>query len=175
MNNKKISHGSSRSSSASKILKKTIAPSHYTNVTTNAHCTKVKSTVTSTSSNLCSQYTIQMEPSLQALLTAEGRAAAMIATARRKRNELLRQCKQDSQLEIEAFRQEREGQYKRKLYQATQIEQYKAIVDRERHLILQQMRENIMLKGKSLVHYIIHRVIDKIPVEPHPNIKYITF
>jgi ATP synthase subunit G len=116
-----------------------------------------------------------MEPGLQSLLIAEGKAAEMIATARTKRNELMRKAKQESQAEIEAFRQERERQYKIKLQEATQLERFQAKLDIERFHLLEQMEKNVKQQRKSLVKYIIHCIIDQIPVEPHPNTKRVIF
>ena len=114
---------------------------------------------------------IQMEPSLQSLLIAEGHAAEMIAKARAKRNQRMRQANQESQVEIEAFRQEHEGQYRIKLHEATQLEQFQSKLDRERFDLLEQMEKNVKEKQKSLVKYIIHCVTDQIPVQSHPNTK----
>jgi ATP synthase subunit G len=116
-----------------------------------------------------------MEPGLQSLLAAEGRAAEMIATAREKRNELMRKSNRESQAEIEAFRREREIQYKIKLYEATQLEQFQRKLDIERLNLLEQMEKNVKKERKSLVNYIIHCVIDQIPIEPHPNTKRVIF
>jgi ATP synthase subunit G len=114
---------------------------------------------------------IQMKPGLKSLLIAEGHAAEMIATARAKRNQRMRQANQESQVEIEAFRQEHEGQYRIKLHEATQLEQFQSKLDRERFDLLEQMEKNVKKEQKSLVKYIIHCVIDQIPVQPHPNTK----
>ncbi|CAF4853223.1 unnamed protein product, partial [Rotaria sp. Silwood2] len=38
----------------------------------------------------------------------------------------------------------------------------------ERQHLLEQMEEHVKKQRKSLVNYIIHCVIDQIPVEPHP-------
>jgi len=116
-----------------------------------------------------------MEPGLQSLLLAEGRAAEMIATARAKRNELMRQANRESQAEIEAFRRERELQYKIKLHEATQIERFQAKLDTERLHLLEQMEKNVKQERKSLVQYIIHCVIDQIRIVPHPNTKRVIF
>ena len=143
--------------------------------------TSTPSTVRSTSSNSRARHafnghsTIQMEPSLQALLAAEGQAAEMIARARVKRNELLRQSNRESQVEIEAFRREREAQYKVKLHEATQLEQFQEQLNAERHRLLKQMEDSFKKERKELVNYIIHCVIDEIPVEPHPNAKRFIF
>ncbi|CAF3589297.1 unnamed protein product [Adineta steineri] len=116
---------------------------------------------------------IQMEPGIQALLAAEGQAAEMITRARANRNKLMRQCNRESHIEIETFRQEREAQYKRKLYEATQLEQFQEKLDFERFHLLKQIKENVKKEQKSLIKYIIHCVIDQIPVKPHPNAKHI--
>ncbi|UJR38094.1 hypothetical protein I4U23_030774 [Adineta vaga] len=118
---------------------------------------------------------IQMEPGLQALLTAEGQAAEMIARARAKRNELVRQAHRESQAEIEAFRQERIAQYKFKLHEATQLEQYQIKLDADKRFVLAQLKETVKRERKALVDYLVHCVIDQIPVEPHPNTKRIMF
>ncbi|CAF0920809.1 unnamed protein product [Rotaria sp. Silwood1] len=159
-----------------------LSPSSAVNqIVVSSRRTSMRSTSGSSSSNSRTQHTsnghstIQMEPGLQALFIAEGRAAEMIATARAKRNELMRQSNQESQAEIEAFRQEREAQYRKKLHEATQLEQFQAKLNIERHHLLEQMEENVKKKRKSLVNYIVHCVIDKIPVEPHPNTKRIIF
>jgi ATP synthase subunit G len=118
---------------------------------------------------------IQMEPGLQALLAAEGRAAEMIVTARTKRTELMRQANRESQVEIEAFRKECESQYQFKLREATQLEQFQAKLDIERLQLLEQMKKHAKKERKSLVNYIMHCVIDQIPVGPHPNTKRVIF
>jgi hypothetical protein len=61
------------------------------------------------------------------------------------------------------------------LQEATQLEQFQAKIDMERVHLLEQMEKNVKKERKSLVNYIIHCVIDQIPVEPHPNTKRVIF
>jgi hypothetical protein len=83
----------------------------------------------------------------------------------------MRQANRESQAEIEAFRQERELQYKTKLHEATQLERFQAKLDTERLLLLEQMAKNFPQKRKSLVKFIIACVIEQVPVVPHPNMR----
>ncbi len=150
-------------------------------ITTSTRRPSMRSTSGSSSSNSRARQlsnghsSIQMEPGLQALLAAEGRATEMIATARAKRNELMRQSNRESQAEIEAFRRERQAQYKLKLHEATQLEQFQAKLDVKTRNLLKQMDENVKKQRKSLINYITHCVIDEIPVRPHPNAKRVIF
>ncbi|CAF2915081.1 unnamed protein product [Rotaria sp. Silwood2] len=162
-----------RSLSPSAIVNQIVVSSRRTSMQSTSGSNSSNSRTRHTTSN--GHSTIQMEPGLQALFIAEGRAAEMIATARAKRNELLRQSNRKSQAEIEAFRQERETQYRKKLHEATQLEQFQANLNIERQHLLEQMEEHVKKQRKSLVNYIIHCVIDQIPVEPHPNTKRIIF
>ena len=163
--------------SPSPAVNKVVVSSRHPHLTDNSRRPSIRSTAGSSSANSRARHSsnghssIQMEPGLQALLAAEGRAADMIATARAKRNALMRQSTQESQAEIEAFRQQREDQYKLKLYEATQIEQFQAKLDAEKLDLLEQMAKDVKKQGRSLVKYIIHCVIDQIPVGPHPNAK----
>ncbi|CAF4954355.1 unnamed protein product, partial [Rotaria magnacalcarata] len=79
---------------------------------------------------------------------AEGRAAATIVAARAKRNELLRQSNRESQIEIEAFRREREAQYKKKFNEATKLEQFQTKLDQQRHELLEKMNIDAQQKRK---------------------------
>jgi V-type H+-transporting ATPase subunit G len=172
LNHKNLSHGPIHSLSPLSLLNQ---------ITDSSHRTRRRSIGGSSSTNSRARHTsnghssIQMESGLQALLAAEGRAAEMIARARAKRNELMRRSNRESQAEIEAFRQEREAQYKIKLHEATQLKQFQEKLDAERLNLLEQMEKNVKKERKSLVDYIIHCVIDQIPVEPHPNTKRIIF
>lgn len=181
LNPKNLSQGPNRSLSPSSLVNQVIVSSRHPYITDSSRPTSTRSTSGSNSSNSRARQTfngrssIQMEPGLQALLAAEGRAADMIATARAKRNELMRRSNRESQAEIDAFRRERETQYKIKLQEATQLEQFQAKIDMERVHLLEQMEKNVKKERKSLVNYIIHCVIDQIPVEPHPNTKRVIF
>ena len=147
----------------------------------NSHRPSTRSTGGSGSSNSRARSaangrsSIQMEPGLQFLLAAEGRAAEMIATARAKRNELMRQANRESQVEIEAFRQERELQYRTKLHEATQLERFQAKLDTERLVLLEQMAKNVREREKSIVKFIIDCVVEQVPVVPHPNTRHDIF
>ena len=110
-----------------------------------------------------------MEPRLQSLLLAEGRAAEMIATARAKRLQLMKQTHREVQSEIQAFRQENERKYQMKLREATQIERFQTQLDISRANLLKGMAKEFEKQRKSLVHLIVHRVIEEIRVEVHPN------
>jgi len=181
LNLKNLSQGPNHSLSPSSLVNQVIVSSRHPYITDTSHPTSTRSTGGSSSSNSRARQTsnghtsIQMEPGLQSLLAAEGRAAEMIATAREKRNELMRKSNRESQAEIEAFRHEHEIQYKIKLYEATQLEQFQRKLDIERLNLLEQMEKNVKKERKSLVNYIIHCVIDQIPVEPHPNTKRVIF
>ncbi|CAF1092316.1 unnamed protein product [Rotaria sordida] len=182
LNHKKLSPGPPiHSLSPSSAVNQIVVSSRHPYATDNSRRTSIRSTAGSSSSNSRIRHTsnghstIQMEPGLQALFIAEGRAADMIATARLKRNELIRQSNRESQAEIEVFRQEREAQYRKKLHKATQLEQFQAKLNIERHHLLEQMDKNAKKHRKTLVNYIIHCVIDQIPVEPHPNTKRVIF
>lgn len=117
------------------------------------------------SRNRTGRSSIQMEPSLQSLLIAEGRAAEMIAIARIKRNELLQQANRESQCEIEAFRNERELRYQMKLHEMTQLERFQIKLDMNQRSQLEQMEKHIQQVRTSLINDIVHCVIDPIPVE----------
>jgi ATP synthase subunit G len=161
--------------SPSSFFNQVVVSTRHPYITDNSCRPSTRSTGGSSSSNSRARSSIQMEPGLQSLLLAEGRAAEMIATARAKRNELMRQANRESQAEIEAFRRERELQYKIKLHEATQLERFQAKLDTERLHLLEQMEKNVKRERKSLVQYIIHCVIDQIPIVPHPNTKRVIF
>ena len=112
---------------------------------------------------------IQMEPGLQSLLIAEGRAAEMIATARVKRNELLQQANRESEAEIEAFREERELQYQMKLHEATQLERFQVKLDTNQRYQLDQLERHVKQNRTSVINYIVHCVIDPLPIQTHRN------
>jgi ATP synthase subunit G len=181
LNQKQSSQGPNRSLLPSAAVNQIVVSSRHPHVTDNSRRTSTRSTGGSGSTNSRARHTsaghssIQMEPGLQALFAAEGRAAEMIATARTKRTELLRQSKRESQAEIEAFRRKREVQYKLKLHEATQLEQFQAKLDANRLALLEKMEKDVKKQRKSLVDYVIHCVIDQIPVGPHPNTKRIIF
>lgn len=178
---KKSSQGPIRSLSPSSAIHQVVVSARHPHITDSSRRPSMRSTSGSSSSNsrvrqpFNGPSSIQMEPGLQALLAAEGQAAQMIARARAKRNELMRQSNQESQVEIEAFRREREAQYKRKLHEATQLEQFQVKLDTDRHYLLKQMEENFKKERKLLVNYINHLVIDRIPVESHRNAKHVIF
>jgi V-type H+-transporting ATPase subunit G len=174
-NDKKTSQGPNRSLSP---VHPVVVSSLHPYITTSTRRSSMRSTSGSSSrarqpSN--GHSSIQMEPGLQALLAAERRATEMIATARAKRNELMRQSNRESQAEIEAFRRKRQAQYKLKLHEATQLEQFQAKLDVKTRNLLKQMDENVKKQRKSLINYITHCVIDEIPVRPHPNAKRVIF
>jgi ATP synthase subunit G len=178
LNHKKSSQEPAHLLSPSAATNQIIVSSRHPHITDNSHRTSMRSTGGSGSSNSRARNghsSIQMEPGLQSLLVAEGRAAEMIAAARVKRNELIRQSNHESQVEIEAFRLEREGQYRKKLHEATHLEQFQSKLDADRLALLEQMEKNVKKERKSLVKYIIHCVIDQILVEPHPNTKRVMF
>ncbi|CAF3296169.1 unnamed protein product [Rotaria socialis] len=181
LNHKNFYQGPMRSSSPATAANQFLVSTRHPYTTDHARRTSVPSTVGGTLSNSRAQHTshghstIQMEPGLQALLVAEGRAAATIVAARTKRNELLRQSNRESQIEIEAFRREREAQYKKKFNEATKLEQFQTKLDKQRHELLEKMNVDAQKNRKSLINHIIHCVIDQIPVEPHPNMKHSIF
>ena len=115
---------------------------------------------------------IQMEPGLQALLIAESQAAEMIATARAKRIALLEQANQESEAEINAFRTERELQYRKKFHQATQLERFQVKLDTNQRYQLEQLETTVTQKHESLIEYIIHCVIDDI--HPTSNCQHVS-
>ena len=114
---------------------------------------------------------MQMEPGLQALLVAEGRAAELIARARAKRAALMRQSNEESQAEIEHFRREREHRYQVKLREATQISQYRGELERKRRDLLEQMAKRVREERSALLARIMHDVLDRISVRTDPNAK----
>lgn len=170
-----------KSISPSSPINQGIVSSHHPHVIDNIHRSSWRSSDGSSSSHSRARQisnrrsSIQMEPNLQALLIAEGQAAEMITTARAKRLELLRQAKLESEAEIEAFRSKRDTQYKIKLHEATQLEKFQAKLDQNKVQLLEQMKTNVKNERQSLVNYIIHHIIDQIPVKPHPNTKRIVF
>lgn len=170
LNPKNSSHGPNHSLSPSSLFNQIVVSTRRPSTRSTGGSSSSNSRARSTANGRSS---IQMEPGLQSLLAAEGRAAEMIAIARAKRNELMQQANQESQAEIDAFRQERELQYRLKLHEATQLERFQAKLDTERLLLLEQMEKNVRQKRTSLVKYIIHCVIDQIPVIPHPNTRRI--
>lgn len=107
-------------------------------------------------------HTTNRSNGLQYLLAAENQAAEMVASARIKRNELIRQANQESQIEIEIFRQERENQYQIKLQEATQLKQFQAKLDEKTSHLLEEMEQKVKKAEKSVVDYIVHCVIDDI-------------
>lgn len=177
LNRKHLSQRRNHSLSPSSLVNQVIVSSRHPYITDSPRPTSTRSTGGSSCFNSRARPTfnghssIKMEPGLQALLAAEGQAAEKIATARAKRNALMQQSNRASQVEIEAFRQQRETEYKIKLYEATQLEQFQAKLNAERLDSLEQMEENVKKERKTLVKYIIHCVIDQIPVEPHRNTK----
>jgi hypothetical protein len=96
LNPKNLSQGPNRSLSPSSLVNQVIVSSRHPYITDSSRPTSTRSTSGSNSSNSRARQTfngrssIQMEPGLQSLLLAEGKAAEMIATARAKRNELMR-------------------------------------------------------------------------------------
>ena len=118
---------------------------------------------------------IQMEPGLQALLVAEARAAELIARARANRAARLRQANEESQAEIELFRREREHRYQSKLREATQIDQYRRQLEKNRRELLEQTAQRVRQERVSLLNHIIHCVVNRIAVRPHPNTKRVIF
>ena len=139
-----------------------------------SHRSSTRSMTSSNTSHSRVPRSIQIEPGLQALLTAEGQAAELVANARVKRRELLRRAQHESQAELEAFRQERAFQYTVKLHEATQLEQFQSKLDADRQILLAQMKETMRKERKSLIHYIVHRVVNDIPIQLHPNAKRVT-
>ena len=121
------------------------------------------------SSGRTSARSIQMEPRLQSLLLAEGRAAEMIATARTKRLQLMKQTSREVQSEIDAFRQENERRYQMKLREATQIERFQTQLDISRANLLKGMAKEFEKQRKSLVYLIVQRVIEEIRVDLPSN------
>ena len=118
---------------------------------------------------------IQMEPRLQALLSAEGQAAEMIAVARVKRHELMSQARRESQIELEAFRQNCETRYQLKLHEATKMEEFQRKIDSERRALLEKMAKDVKRERRALLDYILSCVVDHIPTGPHPNTKRVLF
>lgn len=181
LNLKNLSQGRNHSLSPSSLINQVIVSSRHPYITNSSRPTSTRSTGGSSCLNSRARPTsngrssIQMEPGLQALLAAEGQATEIIAKARAKRNELMQQSNRESQVEIEAFRRQREAEYNIKLYEATQLEQFEAKLNAERLDLLEQMEKNMEKERKTLVKYIIYCVIDQIPVGPHPNTKRVIF
>lgn len=108
---------------------------------------------------------------IQQLLAAEKRAAEKVAEARKRKGRRLRQAKEEAQSEIESYRNQREGQYKK--YEQSVLgsrgDREKQIEkDTDRKIV--EIQENVRKNRQKALSSVLDMVYDIKP-ELHTNLR----
>ncbi|KII69103.1 V-type proton ATPase subunit G [Thelohanellus kitauei] len=92
---------------------------------------------------------------IQPLLQGEKRANELVAAARERRSQRLKEAKDDALSEIEAIRDECEANYKQKLRSQEEIENLKAYVRKQTEEKIEEMRESVRVNKSEAIQEIL--------------------
>ncbi|XP_066143373.1 V-type proton ATPase subunit G-like [Euwallacea fornicatus] len=106
---------------------------------------------------------------IQQLLAAEKRAAEKVAEARKRKVKRIKQARDEAQADIEAYRRERERQFRE--YEARHMgskEDVAAKIDKDTEILLNNMEKVLEENKDKVIEELISLCIDITPVA-HPN------
>ncbi|XP_066254954.1 V-type proton ATPase subunit G-like [Euwallacea similis] len=106
---------------------------------------------------------------IQQLLAAEKRAAEKVAEARKRKVKRIKQARDEAQADIEAYRRERERQFRE--YEARHMgskEDVAAKIDKDTEVLLNNMEKVLEENKDKVIEELISLCIDITPVA-HPN------
>ncbi|CAG9764652.1 unnamed protein product [Ceutorhynchus assimilis] len=106
---------------------------------------------------------------IQQLLQAEKRAAEKVAEARKRKVRRIKQARDEAQIEIEAYRRERERQFRE--YEAKHMgskEDVAMKIDKDTEAYLKNMEKLVEDNKEKVIEDLISLCVDITP-EAHPN------
>jgi len=112
----------------------------------------------------------QKSQGIQQLLTAEKKAADLIADARKRKTKRLKQAKEEAAAEIEQFRNECEKDFKKKQASEMGQEDFQKRITDETNVKLQEMSEQIAMNKGAVINRMLDLVYDISP-ELHENFR----